>query len=352
MQAAQYLCHTAIADSFYNPVKSFDFTLLRIQHTLENLKKERKYFSKDMQLDHLRGLHNYARGEVLYRMIRANHSLSDCQAAVESVKECIEIRERLDEDCNTDTIRSYISLGNIYNVMEDSHRRNENFGETESCLDKALEAYNKGYEMRLKLSPPDGLHVDMPQIQSNIGTIWMQRGVLLRMMDRRAGRYEENQRALEHFKEAEKWFQDSLKTEEQLKLDGLYETSVKLVNLGDLQRNVKKHGEAMKTLLKALEIRKILKGDHEDVVLVLYRLGSISTEMQEFKEAARYYKEAFEMDNRLPVNFHSAVRKEIRIYLIGAYQLWGHQDKNESGRIGEERRDLEKKIKDLVSFFI
>ena len=340
-----------LAESFFNPVETFDFTLLRAQHTLKRLEEERDYLSSDEHLDNLYGLYHFARGEVLYRMVRVNFSLADCEAAVKSLEKSIEIRKRLSQDGSTELIRSFVNLGNIYNITEDVHRKNENFGETEKYLEMALDTYKQAREMRSRLSP-NGPHIDLPQIESNIGTIWNERGLLLQILDRRAHRYGVNETAIGHFRKAETWFRKSLETEKNLKLDGLYETSVKLVNLGDVQRYMKKRGDAIETLNKALNIRKMFKGDHEDTVIVLYRLGTISMDMEEFKEAARYYKEAFEMDERLPENYHSAVRKEIRKYLVTAYKMWGSRDREQSQRINRERKDLEKKIASLVSCLI
>ena len=340
-----------MGDSFYNPVETFKFSLLRVEHMLKTVEEECTSRSRKKQFDHLYGLYHYVRGEVLYRMIRVNFSLSDCETAKDSLEKSIGIRERLEPGGSTDIVRSYINLGNIYNITEDIHRRNENFGETEPVLEKALDVYNKALELREKLSP-NGLHVDLPQILSNIGTIWNERGLLLQLMDRRAGRREENKQAIQCFTRAEEYFKQSLETEKELKLDGLYETSVKLVNMGDVQRYIKKPEEAMKSLIEALELRRIFKGEHEDTVLVLYRLGNLSMDMQKFKEAAGYYMEAFEMDERLPKDFHSAVRKQIREYLIIAYQMWGHRaGREESKRIKRETKELEKRIKELVSVY-
>ena len=347
--AAQHLCNTVLAESFFNPVETFDFTLLRAQHTLKRLEEERDYLSSDEHLDNLYGLYHFARGEVLYRMVRVNLSLADCEAAVKSLEKSIEIRERLSQDGSTELIRSFVNLGNIYNITEDVHRKNKNFVEAKKYLDMSLDIYNQALEMRLNLSP-NGPHIDLPQIESSIGTIWSERGVLMQIMGGRAGMEVESEGVIEHFRTAENWFRQSLETEEKLKLDGLYETSVKLVNLGDVQRYMKKREDAIETLNKALNIRKMFKGDHEDTVIVLYRLGTISMDMEEFKEAARYYKEAFEMDERLPENVHSSFRKEIRKYLISAYKMWSSIDRAESERIDRERKDLEKKIESMVSY--
>ena len=351
IQGAQHLCHAAMAHSFFNPVDASKFSLLRVQHILETLREDCTSRSRKKQFDHLHGLYHYVRGEVLYRMIRVNFSLSDCETAQDSLEKSIGIRERLEPGGSTDIVRSYISLGNIYNITEDIHRKNKNFDKTEPFLEKALEIYTKALELRKKLSP-SGFHVDLPQIQSNIGTIWNERGLLLQGRGRRFVIFSDNRKAREYFTKAEEYFRQSLETEEELKLSGLYETSVKLVNMGDAQRYLEKFEEAIESLLKALELRRMFKGDHENTVLVLYRLGTVSMEMQKFKEAAGYYKEAVEMDERLPEDFHSAVRKQIRHYLIRAYEKWGRREGGEeSRRIKGEREELEKKIKELVSCF-
>ena len=319
---------------------------------LKAIKEECTSRSRKKLFKHLKGLYHYVRGEVLYRMIRVNFSLSDCETAKKSLEKSI---KKLVESGSRDIVRSYIILGNIYNITEDIHRRNENFDKTEPFLEQALDVYNKALELRKKLSP-SGFHVDLPQIQSNIGTIWNERGLLLQMKDRRADRRDENKEALDCFRKAEEFFKQSLETEKELKLDGLYETSVKLVNMGDVQTHMKKPEEAVKSLTEALRLRRMFKGDHEDTVLVLCRLGNVSMDMEKFKEAAGYYMEAFEMDERLPEDFHSSMRKQIRQYLLSVYQKWStlmeEQDNiEEAERVARDREEFEKRIKLLVSCF-
>ena len=322
---------------------------------LEAIGEECTSRSRKKQLDHLYGLYHYVRGEVLYRMIRVNFSLSDCETAKDSLEKSIDIRERLEPGGSTEIVRSYIVLGNIYNMTEDIHRRDGNFDKTEPLLEKALDVYNGALELCKKLSP-SGLHVDLPQIESNIGTIWSQRGLLLQQKDERDGRSDENKEAQECFAKAEECFKQSLETEKKLKLDGLYETSVKLVNMGDVQGYIRKFEDAVKSLVEALELRRMFKGDHEDTVLVLYKLGNLSVKMKKFKEAAEYYKEAFEMDERLPKDFHSAMRKQIRQCLVSAYQSWSSQMEEqynieEAEQLTQDRVEVEKRIKQLVSIF-
>jgi len=74
--------------------------------------------------------------------------------------------------------------------------------------------------------------------------------------------------------------------------------------------------------------------------------------MKKFKEAAEYYKEAFEMDERLPKDFHSAMRKQIRQCLVSAYQSWSSQMEEqynieEAEQLTRDRVEVEKRIKQL-----
>ena len=341
--AIQYLSHLALEESFCNEGEAFDITLLRVQHTLETLREKRDYLPSDKRLDGLFALYYYAKGDIQYKIIQSSFSVAECEAAIETVEKSMEIRQRLHPEGHTDIIRSYIVIGNCYNIMEDIHRTNKAFDRTEPCLAKALDFYTKALEMRERLSHLK-LHIDMPQILSNIGTIWYERG--------RLSQGKENEKAMGFFKQAETFFQRSLEAEKELKLDGLYQSSVKLINLGDLQNKINEFDKALDNFEKALEIRKELKGDHKHTVLVMYRIAVTNQNKKNFANAARYYKDAFEMEERLPDDAHTAVRFDIRKYLVIAYKYWARQvgDKNERKRINQEREELEKLFKELVSY--
>lgn len=298
----------------------------------------------------LEGFYQYVKGDLLYKIAHSNFSLSDCEDGIAAISESVAFRGKIHKKGHTDIVRSYIVMGNLYNLMEDIHRVNKDYDKAESCLSKALEYYEKALVMRQKLSLKAN-HIDIPQILVNIGTIWNERGRLLQEKDRRAGKRSPNEIALVHFRKAEKFFEDALEMDSRLKLDGLYGTSVKLINLGDLQKNLREYDKAIENFAKALEIRRALKGDHKDTVLAIYRLGTTTQSKGNFKDAAHYFKEAFEMEERLPENYHTRVRYDIRKYLPMAYKMWANKekDKSEGQRIKAEREGLEKKFKELVS---
>lgn len=351
--AAHHIAQLAEEESFHNPVEAFDYTLLRVQHMLETLKRQHVYQKKDNFLNEIDGWYQYVKADLLYKIARSSFSISDCISGVDAVQKSIEMREKLHPGGHSDTVRSYINAGNLYNMMEDIHRVNEHEDETERCLGTALEYYMKASEVRLRLSNGRA-HIDLPQILVNIGTIWNERGRLIQERERQAGRRALNETARTCFKKAEEFFEKSLAMEVELKLDGLFETSVKYINLGDLQRNIQENEKALDSFAKALEIRRVLKGDHKDTVLTLYRLAVSYQNIRDYKSASLYYKEAFEMEERLPDNYHSSVRFDIRRYLPGAYMMWARKEKDEEEaiRIDKEREDLEKRFQELVSCIV
>ena len=346
VQAVQSLSHAAMSETFYDPAKAFDFTLLRVQHIVETLGDERNYFLRNDQFYQLQGLYNFVKGEVLHKMACSYFSLTECESAITYLEKSKDIRKRLYPNGHTDIVRSAISLGNVYDTMQYIHSTYKSYHEMELCLMNAIAIYREALDLLQNLSP-SGVHADMWKIQSNIGKIWYEHGRLLKLQ----GGQSEDELALVPFIIAEQYLRQSLETENELELHGLYDTSVTLVCLGELQVSIKQHEGAITTLENALEIRKILKGNHRDTVIVMFKLGKALVDAENFRRASQYYKEAFEMEEKLRHDCHSNLRYEIRNELMYAYEMWARVDGDpeEVQRINKERKEIEEVLKKLVS---
>ncbi|XP_065063384.1 uncharacterized protein LOC135689943 isoform X2 [Rhopilema esculentum] len=343
LMGTQYLCWQAMEEGFLDPVKALKYTVLRAEHNLMKLKREYILFhsEKHRQYSQLEALFLYTLGDILYRVIHSNMSLEDCQLAIESLESSLNILKQVfpASQGHIDIVRAYVNLGNIYNILEDIFRKKEMFDDIDEALDKALDCYNKALKMREHLSE-GRLHIDTPQIIQNIGSVWYERARIEKM-------YGEDFTTSSRM--AEEYLKQALQMEKDLDLYGLYRTSSKLVNLGDLYKLEGKHDKSFEFLLEALEIRRSMKGKHKDTVLVIYRLAITKHTMKEYAEAVRYYKEAFEMEESLPEDLHSAIRMDIRKYLMTAYERWQALESNEAEkiRIGREFEETKERILQL-----
>eukprot|EP00794_Sanderia_malayensis_P004385 gene4385-4969_t len=219
------------------------------------------------------------------------------QRAITASRIGLTLREKLYPDGHTDLVHSYITTGNGYNMKKDLCEKKSK--EWRESVKLALEYYEKALEISRHIYKSD-LHFDVPQIYENIGTI---------------------QHQYEKYDDAERSFKKALEIEKEMKLDGLFNTTTKLVNLGALYQRLRKGDEAFECYRKATEIRKSLKGPHKDTVLTIYRMAEIKRLVGNFSEAVEYYKEAFEMEETLPSNYHSSVREKIRIQLIKCMEM-------------------------------
>ena len=348
LKAAQYLSHTVIEESCNNPLRTFDYALLRFQHIMETLGNERNYYSVHKHLDQLYGLFYFVKGEVLNKMARSCSSLIECNNAIEYLNKSLTIRLQLNPFGHEDIAKSYLSLGRIYDTMQDIHSDNKSNEDIEECLKASLDVCKKGLKMVQKLST-SGVHVDFRKINQNIGKLYNDRGKLIQGKGGQA----EDKIASKYFAKAEKFLRISLETDSNLEVLGLSDTSVSFEILGELQMNTERLEEAVVNLTKALEIRKKLKVDHSDILCIVLKLGQVSLQMENFRDAVQFYKEAFELKERVPPKCHSQFRYEIQNGLMYAYRMLGEtsKDPQETERINEEREEIENWLKQLVSCF-
>ncbi len=326
----QFLCETAIAEGFYNPINALDFTTLRVEHILRKQQLEETIPGENKRHQNLEALYFYAKSQLLYLTTHSNHNIDDCNASLELVALSLKIREAMyvSKD-HPDLVRSYVVKGNGHNMKKDLCKQGTR--EWHKNVDLAMEFYKKALEMRKRMSG-SLLHPETPQICENIGTIHYQN---------------------KNYDEAERCFFEALEIEKELKLDGFYHTSTKKVNLGHMYQKLKRYKEAFECYKEACDIRKAFKGTHKDTVLTLYRMAEVKRLDKKYSEAVRLYIESFEMEERLPSNYHSVVHKKIRTQLVKTLDLRQRREatsEEEYNQFEADKRLWEWKIKVLVSF--
>ena len=341
-----FLCQIALIEAFHNPIQALQYTLLRAEHCLRTGKMVDATFETRQGRD-IEPLCRYTKGDLLYNIAHSNMSMEDCDEGIEELKRSMELREILYPNGHSDLVRTYTNIGNLYNMKEDINREERRVHLLEGCLDAALEYYEKARVMRERLSGALP-HIDSPTICQNIGTVWYERGRVL------SDQGKDDADVDKCFDKAVEFFERSLQMDKELKLDGLFGTSTKLVNLGDLHKQRKNYDEAFKCFIQAADIRRALKGDHKDTVLAIYRMATIKHSTKDYREAIKYYKEAFEMEERLPDDYHSAARFDIRKFWLRALNLMARREDNaaEKRKLVAEREELERSFNEIVSLLV
>lgn len=338
-----FLCQIALVEAFHNPVEALQYTLLRAEHSLRTGKMVDATF-ETRQGREIEPLCRYTKGDLLYNIAHSNMSMEDCDDGIEALKKSMELREILYPNGHSDLVRTYMNMGNLFNMKEDINREERRVHLLERCLNSALEYYEKARIMRERLSG-GSLHIDSPTICQNIGTVWYEKGRVL------FNEGKDDEVVDVCFDKAVEFFERSLEMDKELKLDDLFPTSTKLINLGDLYKQRRNYNEAFTRFIKAADIRRALKGDHKDTVLAVYRMATIKHSTRDYREAIQYYKEAFEMEERLPHDYHSAVRFDIRKFWLRALDLMAKREGSlaEKSRLTDEREELERLFNEMVS---
>lgn len=117
------------------------------------------------------------------------------------------------------------------------------------------------------------------------------------------------EKAKEEYEEAVKWMRKSLELQEKLEVSGTEHTATFLRNLANILLGLKQYDEALECANKSYEIRNKYLGKHPDTVRILYTTGTIHEWRNDPEAALQTYEEAIEMEESLPEDNHSVVRK-------------------------------------------
>ena len=210
-----------------------------------------------------KGLHLYSEGETYYRN-------RDYKRSIESLEWSRTILEKL--------LRDHTELARCYNAIGNCHfRLNE--------PKKALEFYNKAYEMQKKLARSEN-HFDTPVYKNQIGTVY------------------ESQKKYER---AVKCYNEALNLLDELKISGFWDEALFRRNLANALMFQEKYSDAVKPAEIAYSIRKKLNGNHPETVRSLYQLGMIQANLENRNKALEWFLTAWEMEKSLSAENHSEV---------------------------------------------
>lgn len=210
-----------------------------------------------------KGLHLYSEGETYYRN-------RDYKTSLESLESSRTITEKLLKD-HTDLARCYNAMGNCHFHLNKPT--------------KALEFYNKAYEMQKKLAGSEN-HFDMPVYKNQVGTVYESQG-----------KYE---KAIECYNEA-------LHLLDELKISGFWDEALFRRNLANALMFQGKFSDAVKPAERAYNIRKKLNGNHPETVRSIYQLGMIQANIEDHSKAFELFLTAWEMEQSLSAGNHSEV---------------------------------------------
>ena len=219
-----------------------------------------------------------------------------------SYKECYRLRDSIyGKKANRPDLASALSgLGSCESLHASLlNESNESKAKKNLIKEKfklAIDCFKKSLKMYEKIAP---YSYEIPTVLQNIGTVY-----------HAAGKY----------KDAYKFFQKALESEKKLKIDGLHTTALIMMNIANTCRDLNKYEEAITFSRKSFEIRMESFKNHPETVQSLYQLAVINHEQNMNEDAIDWYKRAFWMEEELPANNHSSVRKEIRKYMIDAFK--------------------------------
>lgn len=209
------------------------------------------------------GFYLYSEGETYYRN-------GDYKRSLEKLELSREFSEELLKD-QPDLARCYNAIGNCHFRLNESK--------------KALEFYNKAYEMQRKLTGSEK-HFDIPVYKNQIGTVYESQ--------------EQYERAIECYNEA-------LDLLDELKFSGSWDEALIRRNLANALMFQGKFSDAVKPAERAYSIREKLNGNHPETVRSIYQLGMIQANLGDRSKALEQFLRAWEMEKSLSAGNHSVV---------------------------------------------
>ena len=235
-----------------------------LREALNSLEKVEDQTGKSFMLT--KGLYLHTEGEILWRN-------RDYKKALASLELSLTFSEPLLEE-HTDLARCYNAIGNSFFALGQPR--------------KALEFYEKAYEMQEKLASEN--HFDMPMYKNQIGTAY---------------------EGLEDYEKAVQCYRGALSLLEDLKLSGYWDEAHFLRNLANALMFQEKYKEAIEPSERAYNIRMKLLGNHPQTVRSIFQRGVLQANLKHRKKALKLFLEAWEMEKSLGVGNHSEVWRKI-----------------------------------------
>ncbi|XP_038051144.1 uncharacterized protein LOC119724253 [Patiria miniata] len=200
----------------------------------------------------------------------------DWKQAIPQIQKALDIRKHyLGEHLLT--ARTYNSLGA---ALQDKALIDPGLSPAfiKSEKEKAMECYRKALDICKKTAGPDRLHIEGPTFLMNLGTC---------LHD------------MEQYEKAVEIYQQALKEERMLGMDGTDKTCTSLKNIAMSYYEMEKYDDAIPIAKKAMEGRKRLLETHPATARSIYFVGSLNLTNRNYKEARKYLDEALLMEEEL-----------------------------------------------------
>ena len=214
-----------------------------------------------------KGLYLHYKGEAYWRNRDYKRSLESLELSLKLTEEMLKV--------HTDLARRYNAIGNCHLSLNKPM--------------KALEFYNKAYQMQEKLAGSE-YHFDIPMYKNQIGTVYESQG---------------------DYDKAVEWYKEALKLLKELKLSGFWDEARFQKNLANALMFQKKYSEADEPADRAYKIRKKILGNHPLTVHSIFQRAVLQANFGKYKEALKLFLEAWEMEKSLSAGNHSEVWRKI-----------------------------------------
>ena len=209
--------------------------------------------------------------------------------ALKSLRRSLEIME--DQLNNhTSTCRCLNAIGNCY-----SHLGNP---------EEAIKFYTRAYELRQELSG-SRKHSDLPLFRSQIGTAYESMAI------QEYNKHRMTPKAKMNFRKAIEYYQEALDLAKELKLTGILYTALYNRNIANAYSWLMEFEKAKPFAHNGYQIRKDILGKHPLTARSTFQMAEISRSLEDYDEAEKYYKEAWEIEKSLGQGNHSEVRDRI-----------------------------------------
>ncbi|XP_022095060.1 uncharacterized protein LOC110981642 [Acanthaster planci] len=196
--------------------------------------------------------------------------------ALPQIQKAVDIRKRYLGD-HLLTARAYNSLGSAF---QDKALIDPSLAPAfiKSEKEKAMDCYRKALDICKKTTGPDRLHLESPTFLMNLGTC---------LHD------------MEQYDKAVEYYQQALKEERLLGMEGTDKTCTTLKNIAMSYYEMERYDDAIPIAKKAMEGRKRILGTHPATARSIYFVGSLNLTNRNYKEARKYLDEALRMEEEL-----------------------------------------------------
>ena len=253
-----------------------------------------------------KGLYKYCSGKIKYmssaNLIEESSTKEKNQLleqALSDLKQSLAIHEEIYDD-HTLTARTLNLIGNCY--MERGEPK------------EALEFYRKAMGMKIKVVGSEE-HFDIPTHYNNLSqayealgnnedTSWSFQGFANRIWSLFSkGPKREN------YEKGAEMVRKALSLQEKMGVNDTNDTATFQRNLANILIGLGDYDQALESAKKSFKIRNELLADHPETVRILYLTGIIHEWRKDRKAALQSYEEAFVIEESLPDDNHSVVRK-------------------------------------------